>query len=405
MDTVERTAPDLERFRTYREIGDEWVPLYHSGYPNFRCVHLRDTFYTALILDDVSLLWNGTRYAAATQGRKSNPLNGEEPGKMMHEDACLDPDAQSNRYNACDTTALYLIALERATLLTGDWSPVRAALSPMREAIIRYLLPHVSSTGLFEDGPAFQGGDRPLGLSVTYWKDSRVPGRAGDDRGGIPVYPVTYSLAHVQTLAGLRSGARLLRALGQDSLARTVEETVRTMLVALTDQLWDEKESTFLIGIDALGPLRGISSDALHLLAFLQPGDFPPGMIARLVSSTRVLETPLGYRTLDPALAYSSPRLSPYHSRTVWPFEQAVIHHGASVHASTARGDDAAALGRVQQVARRVIARLEMDAGTAPEAYLLEGPFISGLADPAIHPHGCSWQLWTAAARCYFRHR
>lgn len=406
MDTIGRAlaAPDWERFRTTRQSAGESLTLYHSGYPSFPCIHLRDTFYTGLICDAPALLRAGALYAAATQGQTVNPLNGEEPGKVLHEDACPDPAARSNRYNACDTTSLYVLALERYLSLTGDIPFLAASLVPLNRALHAYLLPHIGSSGLFQDGPAFHGGDRELELQVTYWKDSRVPGRPGDGQGGIPLFPVTYALAHAQAIAALRAAARLLRLL--DAGPEPAEAPLPAMVAALRTMMWDEERGTIAIGLDRQGLISGVSSDSLHLLAFLQPGDLPSAMLSRLVESARALETPLGYRTLDPMLAYQpNTRLSFYHSRTVWPFEQAIIHRAAGVHRAQAEQQGAAALvkelAHVQNVAHRVSARLSLDPG-APETYLLDGPDVSSLTDPAIHATGCTWQLWTVAAQRYF---
>lgn len=393
----------LARFARQKRVAGRRLTLYLSGIPRFPCIHLRDSFYTGLITDALPILRDTALYALAGQGRKRNPLNGEEPGKMLHEDAAADVEARSNRYNACDTTALFFIALERYTRLSGDTGPLLASRPAMERAVRDYLLPHLSPEGLFLEGLAFSGGDHPLELAVTYWKDSRLPRRAGDIKGGIPAYPVTYTLAQAQNLAGLRAASILLAQVRGGELAEAAAEAVGQMRRGLA-QLWCGDQ--FVLALDQLGPLPAISSDLIHLLAFLRPGDLDPAQLLALVRATQRLETPLGYRTLDPALAYPNDHLSLYHSKTLWPFEQAVIHQGARRHQRWAEEEGlpevAEAMAHVAAVSTRITARLDLDRGWLPETYLLTAPQIDSLESPAIQRYGCPFQLWTAAARVYF---
>lgn len=383
-----------------------------SGWPDFPCIHIRDSVYSGLLLGDNRLLRSAISYAAATQGKTFNFLNGEEPGKVMHEDSGDDPSGVSNRFAACDTTALFLIGLGHL-FIGGDTAGL---LEHLQVAVVRaaaYLLAHVDGPvyaavrekgmkDLFLDGPAYRHSGSSYGLPVSYWKDSRIPGRSGDERGGIPEYPVVYALAHVQAMAGLVRAATLLEDLGVRDLAAAGRDVADRMRKSLSETLWDDAAGIFVTGRDACGAFGGISSDIVHALYFLEPGWVPTGRVVQAISSCIALETPVGFRTLDPALAYGrSQPLSPYHSKTLWPFEQAVIHAGATRHLRWARDNGetelASSLEWVREVSRRVVARLDRDPESDPEACLLLEPVIHSSADPNVVAHGCMQQLWTIA--------
>ncbi len=70
-----------------------------------------------------------------------------------------------------------------------------------------------------------------------------------------------------------------------------------------------------------------------------------------------------------------------YHARTVWPFEQAMVYEGAKKFGLT----------RIQKVCLRVL------------RYLKTNPEILTLDKKKILPGGCDPQLWTLAAKDYFR--
>jgi len=147
---------------------------------------------------------------------------------------------------------------------------------------------------------------------------------------------------------------------------------------------------TFYAGKDNTGPLQGISSDALHLLYFLEQGDLSEKQLHRIVESSKVLETPVGYRLLNPSIVKDVIGgkkngiilhvVEGYHESTVWPFEQAIIHNGAK------KFD----LNHVAEVSSRVFPHLDSE----PEYFVIKGQ--------EIEKGGCDPQLWTVAAKKYF---
>jgi glycogen debranching enzyme len=237
-------------------------------------------------------------------------------------------------------------------------------LSSIRNAV-DYILRHLRD-GLFIESPHFCGASQ-FALKVTYWKDSSLIGRPDEE----PKFPVVFPLAHFQNLKALRDAAVLLDSAELRERADEMRQAI--------DRLVDEETGAFYLAIDEDGPVPGISSDLLHGLYYLEVDDITPLRVTRLLHAAALLETPAGYRTLSAADALLT--TNTYHSATVWPFEQAFIHLGAVKFG----------LPYVADVALRVVPYLDSD----PEILCLsEGGFQKG---------GCDPQLWTIAAKTYFR--
>jgi glycogen debranching enzyme len=158
----------------------------------------------------------------------------------------------------------------------------------------------------------------------------------------------------------------------RDRVARAVDQ--------LGTRLWDAALGSPLIALDRAGPISGVSSDALQMLAYLSPGDLADGHLASMVQAARALETPYGYRTYAPGQKDFDPHA--YHLGAIWPFEQAMIACGARRHGVAEVGD----------VALRVVDGLEI-VGFAELYYWSEEAGLEGAL--AVAGQGCDLQLWT----------
>jgi glycogen debranching enzyme len=303
-------------------------------------------------------------FCAAKQGQKKNPYDGEEPGKIFHEYPGVELRGLSTQFNTCDATALFLMGYEAYETMTGDKSLIIRQRKSIERGV-EYILSHLDKD-LFIESPEFCDADS-FALKVTYWKDSEIPER----ENGEPVYPVVYTLAHIQNMRGLRSAARVL---GSKDLEKTAERMRKGL-----QKLYDHKTGVFYIAIDQEGPIRGVSSDSLHALFYLEPEDLSDEQLKKIVESSTELETPLGYMALSPRLTEKVK--NPYHAKTVWPFEQAIIHNAARKFG----------LERVAKVSSQITRWLDTD----PEIFILDGK--------EVRKSGCDPQLWTIAAKKYFK--
>lgn len=339
--------------------------VYNAGFPSFQSNFSRDSFMSGILLNNAEFLREQLIFSSKLQGTKTNPITGEEPGKVHHEYIEAQLRNRSTLYNACDTTALYLCGMETYLALTNDYEFIKV-YSENIESAVEYILSH-SRSGLFLEDPGFSGADK-FALKVTYWKDSQLPCSKEE-----PEYPIVYTLAHFQNIRALKSAATLLK---QSKLLHTVD----TMMEAGFKSLWNGEN--FVVAIDRAGPIESISSDSLHIFAYLDSGNFEECVYASKVEKlSKVLETPCGYRAIAPA-STGQMKDKGHSGDTVWGFEQAFIHYGAKKFH----------LSQVEEVSHRV--RLYLD--TDPEILGFNA------SDNRVFKLGCDPQLWTIAAKHYF---
>lgn len=342
----------------------EGYDVFAAGLPSYSANFTRDSLLSFFLSGNAAYLKEQLIFSARKQGSRKDSFTGEEPGKIHHEYPGGHVRGASTQYNACDTTALFLIGHEKYVRWTGDKSLCRE----FREHIIaavRYIVSHIHDDIFYED-PA-KADAEVFGLKVTYWKDSELYGR----EEGRPRYPAVFPLSHVQNMAALRSASFLLKDSGLDDRAQRMAQKLR-------NELFDTASGTFFLVFDREGPVRAVSSDALHALYYLEEGDLAKNQLQSIEASSGALECPLGYRTLD--MDKVTEVDDDYHAGTIWPFEQAFIYLGARKHGLT----------RSMKVARRVFAYLD----TGPE-FLYFDNMVSEKA-------GCDPQLWTIAAKKCF---
>lgn len=338
--------------------------LYNAGLPNFPRNFSRDSLVSAILVGDADALRNQLSFCAVRQGANKNLHTGEEPGKIFHEyPGYLMKNGLSTEYAACDTTALYVICHEIYQRLTGDKNLAKAQASNIKQAV-GYIRAHLKDD-LFIESPEFCGA-KQFALKVTFWKDSALINR----KEGEPVYPVVYTLAHIQNMCAMRKAAKLLDSEELKNISNKMSESLQ--------KLYDSEQGTLYIAVDAQGPIRGVSSDPLHALFYLEREDLQKEQLERIIQSATEIETPAGYRVLTPQLTHKIE--DQYHANTVWPFEQAIIHSGAK------KFD----FPHVQEVSSRVISYLDTD------------PEILTLNESKVKKGGCDPQLWTIAAKKYF---
>lgn len=349
------------------EMNIQGFTLYKAGLPKFPRNFSRDGIISGILMQNPKILYNQLDFCAKIQGREKNPYTGEEPGKIFHEYPPVEINEHSTLFNACDTTAMFLIGHEIYQTLTGDKSLAKKHAKHIEKAAAEYILSHVKDD-LFIEDPGFCGSNE-FALKVTYWKDSEIIGR----ENGKPKYPVVYTLAHVQNARGLKSAAKLL---GSKSLKEKAEKMIEGL-----KKLYDEENGGFCIGIDSEGCIKAKSSDSLHVLFYLEKEEVSKEMLEGIVETSVSLETPAGYRTLD---TKSTKQVKDkYHAGTVWPFEQAIINSAARKHG----------LKRVEEISSRIMKYLN----TAPELFVIERN--------QVEKGGCDPQLWTLGAKEYFMNR
>jgi glycogen debranching enzyme len=336
----------------------ENTELYRAAYPGYPGNFSRDSFIYGMLAGDVEALQAQVEYSAQYQGKTTDLMTGEEFGKIHHELPGVLINERLSTYNACDTTALFLLAITSLCEI-GD-ETILGRFSTNIDAAIAYIKGHVHDNLFYED-PKYAGASK-FGLKVTYWKDSVINGGQEEPR-----YPIVYTLPHFQNAAALKA---IGHAMNQPQLVELASDMVQTGI----DQLWAEDH--FIVARDGDGKdIDPPSSDSMHTLLYIEPTILPSAYAKRIEQYTRRLETKAGYRTGLPA----GDSDDDYHTRYVWTHEQALLHAAATRHD----------LGEAAIIAARITNFLD----TFPE-----------LIDPTdgYKPAGNSPQLWAVGAHQYF---
>ncbi|MFO8034809.1 MAG: hypothetical protein R6U88_06645 [Candidatus Bipolaricaulota bacterium] len=366
----------MQRLSTEVVVGGERFRLYKAGMKegrNWFGVFPRDLLSTGLMIRDQQLLRETLRFCAHTMGKQEDGYTGEEPGRVLHELAHVERDGLSSRYNACETAQLFVLGARTYFELSEDKDFLRSIAEKL-EAAGDYMLRHLREDIFWED-PVLCGGVRYM-AHATYWKDSHLPCRR-DLR-----YPVAYTLVQAQTVAALRALARLAVPLKLRHSSRILEKAAEGIVHSIWLRFWDEEREYPVIAIDDGEPVPGVSSDGLHMLAYLEPGDVPSELVGHLQRGTGLMATPYGLRSYAPGQPDYSPYA--YHLGAIWPHEQVFLAHGARAHG----------LEEPFAVSRQVLAAISQ-LGFVELYYWTE---VEGLHGPDVKPgEGCDLQLWAAA--------
>lgn len=340
------------------EVNQNGLKLYYAGLPSFTRNFSRDALISGMLMQNSEMLHDQLVFCMQKQGKKQDPITGEEPGKIHHEYPGVFLDSLSTEYNSCDTTALFLISFYEYIRISKDKKFLANNISGILAAV-RYILSHIKiKDGYFYDDPKYCGATR-FALNSTYWKDAQFFGRNEPD------YPVVFLLAHVQNMKALKCASVLLK----DKSLLNIVQLMKSKLGLLD---W--------IAYDNIGWIKGISSDFLQALFFLDINDLSKEQLNNVLNMAKKLESIAGYRALDTSFAFVIGKNSYDYPNTVWPFEQALINLGAKK------------FGLVEVM--KVSSRVKDFLNTEPEYLLIKGNIVTKT--------GCDPQLWTIAAREYF---
>jgi glycogen debranching enzyme len=348
-------------------IDGETYIAYKAGIPGYERSFTRDTIMSAMLSDDVEMMKHALKLCAKLQGKNQDPVTSEELGKIYHEYPGVDLNGKNTMYAACDTTALFLIGIEWLVQKTGDKTGVEK-YKPQIASAVKYIKSHLKD-GLFWEDPRLSGSQN-MALKVTYWKDSSLQ----DRKNGDPLFPVCFTFAHFQNLAGLRAANTLLPKLQLTDTIKDMQQGIHT--------LFDTQKQQFVLAKDSEGEIFGISDDFLHGLYYLEPGDLTTQELDFIEDTIVPLETDFGIRTNSNDKCDINSR---YHSCSLWPFEQGFI----------ALGGEKFELKKVVEIAHRIESSLD----TLPEFCYID------MTGKILEKAGNMPQLWTYALKQYFENQ
>jgi glycogen debranching enzyme len=380
-----RSKSYMDELKVQVNIGGIRLQLYNAGKKGGEVrfgLFARDLFITSFMLQDAKLLKETIKFALLTQGKKRDPITGEEPYRVIHEFDEVEIRGLKTRYNAAETAQLLLIGLDLYYKMTEDREFLRSQGENISNTI-GYILSHLKD-GIFWEDPIFCGcRARHYALKATYWKDSGLPGRED------PYYPVAYTLVQAQTASALRGAAELAESFDLGYSPKELEKVAKKVAEGIFTKLWDNDLNYPLIAKDQKGLICGISSDGLHMLAYLRKEDISQAKLERICKAAQALETPYGYRTYAPRQLGYAP--NSYHLGSIWPFEQFFIAKGALIHGRE----------EILEKSLKIIKALEKFG--FPELFYWDNQSGYGLrpsnkdSPKGTNFGGCDLQLWSAA--------
>jgi len=311
------TKVETDPFELYRQSNESEGVSYSAGFPHYPRNFSRDTINAGIIASSPELLASQLEISAKYQGQKDDPLTGERAGKIHHEFPGVPVYNQEKytTYNACDTTSLFLIALEGLSLM--DKTKATDFLDQRKKSVslaVSHILDCVDDSNLFWEQPP--SNEKGYALKVTYWKDSILPNANGKTE---PTYPVSYSQVQFIAARALLSASRILN----DSALATKADLMYKAGIKEFIQ-----PTKFIVYRDSDNELQQSSSDELHSLAYI-PKTYTDSLpLGSIQQRAKELATPFGYSCTPPDIAR---KLSDeYHGYKVWGYEQAMIHYAAT---------------------------------------------------------------------------
>lgn len=361
-----------------------------AGTPWYLTLFGRDSIWAArLTLPFGTALAGGTlRSLARRQGRRTDPVSAEEPGKILHEvrrTTFADPSSTLSLpplyYGTVDATALWVCLLHDAWRWGLSETEVRELLPALTAAMSWIAVSERTGDGLlrYEDVTG-------VGLSNQGWKDSGDAMRRRD--GSVAPAPIALLESMGYAAEAARKAAVLIAELEpdrDDGLVQQWSDLADRLAGTIRERFWvsDDAGPYPAMALDGQGRhVDGVGSNMGHLLGTgVLTSDEAARVVDRLTGPAML--RPFGIGTLSS----DNPGYNPigYHTGSVWVHDTAICAMGMAAEGHGPAAADV--LARLVDLGSRVGYRL-------PE--LLSGETVLG--DPVPYPASCRPQAWAAAS-------
>jgi glycogen debranching enzyme len=342
---------------------------------------------------------------AQLQGREVNVESGEEPGKCIHEFRTDNHDRLSKRsvkpwyvyddgslrnYDSLDSTSLFLIAIHRYWVLTGDQELLQQLLPNVR-AGLDWIFKHGDSN---DDGfldyylnPQRQGG----GLVVQNWMDSSES--LFHEDGTAVQYPIAPVEVQAYAYVALREWGLYFKDVSAESTYATVLLRRARRLKRNFNQkfVWWDSQMCLYSGIDGAGRgIKNVRSSMGHCLWAITMSRQSilakrhiPALVQRLLADD-LFEPTAGIRTLS---RHSSRfQANSYHNGSIWVHDTGMILEGLRNFGFYAEAE------RVAEAMARAISHFR----TPLELFSYDGQYEDYVS--ANGQRACLKQAWSAAS-------
>jgi glycogen debranching enzyme len=384
----DRALRDLGALRLKGEDVADHENAVAAGIPWFMALFGRDALITGYqtlpFLPGISR--GALKALARLQGDHFDPVNQEEPGKILHEyraDSSPGHEALIPRFpyfGTIDATPLFLIVLREYFRWTGDLELVRE-LWPAALRALEWMDRYGDEDG---DGYIEYIRRGSQGLQNQGWKDSWDSVRFSDGRIAEP--PI--ALCEVQAYAyGARLGmAELADLLDEQDLATTERLKAEQLRERFNRDFWVDRRSTYALALDGQKrQVDGLTSNAGHALwTGIADPDKAAEVVRQLMSPS--MSSGWGIRTMGSEEGGYNP--IGYHTGTVWPHDNAIIADGLRRYGYARES--------IELVEALFAATERFELYRLPELYA--GYARSDFGFPVEYPTACSPQAWAAGA-------
>ena len=382
---LRRSQQDLGALRIF-DPEDPSLAAVAAGAPWFMALFGRDSLLTAYMAlpVDRSLAMGTMRTLARHQGRITDSLTEEEPGRILHEvrlgvDAGLSLGGGSAYYGSVDATPLFVVLLGELARWGADPQEI-AELLPHADRALEWV-----RRGRERDRGGFLAYQRATdrGLANQGWKDSWDGITSADGRPAEA--PIALCEVQGYVYDAYRTRAGLARMLGEEDDARGWDERAVELKHAFNEQFWLEDRGWFALALER-GEHRvdACASNMGHCLWSGIVDEDKAAIVAEHLLSPEMFSG-WGVRTLSSAMGAYDP--VSYHNGSVWPHDNALIVSGLVRYGF---------VQEAQRVAEGLLEAAQQFGGRLPELFC--GFDRSEYPEPVPYPTSCSPQAWAAAA-------
>jgi glycogen debranching enzyme len=382
---VDKSCDDLASLRLFDPEHPERVVV-AAGAPWFMTIFGRDSLITswmAMTLDpDLAL---GTLQTLARfQGADVNPVNEEEPGRILHEmrfgeTAELSLGGGRVYYGTADATPLFVMLLGELQRWGYKRSEVDALL-PAADRALEWIERFGDRDG---DGYVEYLRTSDRGLRNQGWKDSWDGVNFRD--GEVAEPPIALCEVQGYVYSALVARSHFATEHGDHDLAEGLRKRAERLRENFNRDFWIDERNCFAVGLDRdKRPIDAVTSNMGHCLwtGIVEPEK------ARLVADHLVSDAMFcgwGVRTI----ARGEDRFNPisYHNGSVWPHDNAIAAAGLMRYGF---------IEEAHRVMGGLVAAAPFFDDRLPE--LFAGLDRSDVPFPVSYPTSCSPQAWAAAA-------
>lgn len=304
-----------------------WGYIVEAGIPWYGAPFGRDALITAwqTLMLNPDIARNTLKFLAALQGKDTDAWREERPGKIPHEIrfgemACAGEVPHTPYFGSVDATLWFIILLSEYYRWTGDLQFL-ADMAPALDAALQWCVHHGDLDG---DGFIEYIKESDRGLVNQGWKDSWDG--VIDRRGAIPRGPIALVEVQAYYYLALRRSAGLVRALGNKTGARAMEERADRLQRRFIELFWvpEEKFPAFALDGEKKRVLCTVSNPGHCLFTGILPEEEAAQVVRRLFAAD--MYSGWGIRTMS-AREFPYNPMS-YHNGSVWPHDNVIVARG-----------------------------------------------------------------------------